>query len=168
MTNDSVVVRRGMSADVMAVSKVVFLADAARTSGSRPVEENARARTTHRLGDPRTFFFVAERSGGVIGSAAGMSGRSDGGLGEAIPGLCHISMVAVLPELWGQGIGRQLLSALVDEARDRGYERVQLFTQADNARGHALYERLGFSLTGQVAVSSNDEPIVHYLLPLRS
>ncbi|WP_192810165.1 GNAT family N-acetyltransferase [Actinomadura rudentiformis] len=109
---------------------------------------------------------MAERQGVIIGSAAGMSGRRDGGLGEAIPGLCHVSMVAILPEIWGQGIGRQLLTALVDEARNRGYERIQLFTQADNARGHALYERLGFSRTGQVAVSSANEPIVHYLRPL--
>ncbi|MFI0453380.1 GNAT family N-acetyltransferase [Actinomadura sp. 6N118] len=160
------VVRRGTSADVIAASEVVFLADAARAVDP-PIEEHARARTTHRLGDPRTFFFVAEHHGRIIGSAAGMSGRLDGGLGEAIPGLCHVSMVAVLPELWGQGIGRQLLAALVDEARDRGYERVQLFTQADNTRGHALYERLGFSRTGEVAVSGDNEPIVHYLRPLR-
>ncbi|GAA2618385.1 GNAT family N-acetyltransferase [Actinomadura fulvescens] len=167
MTEDRVIVRRGTSADLMAASKVVFLADATRPGGPPLAEEPARARTSHRLGDPRTFFFVAERSGTVVGSAAAMSGRRDGGLGEAIPGLCHISMVAVLPEFWGQGIGRQLLTALVNEARDRGYERVQLFTQADNARGHALYERLGFILTGEVATSSDDEPIVHYLRPLR-
>lgn len=167
MAEESIVVRRGTSADVIAASNVVFLADAARAVGSPPIEEHAHARTTRRLSDPRTFFFVAERDGGVIGSAAGMSGRHGGGLGEAIPGLCHVSMVAVLPELWGQGIGRQLLAALVEEARDRGYERVQLFTQADNTRGHSLYERLGFSRTGEVAVSSDNEPIVHYLRSLR-
>lgn len=117
-----------------------------------------------RLVGPDTFFFVAQSTrGDPIGLAAGMSGRRDGGTGPTIPGLCHISMVAVHPEYWGGGAGKQLLQALLSHGRDHGYDRFQLFTQADNVRARRLYEGMGFTATGQTAVSDDGESIVHYL-----
>ncbi|MGW3043210.1 GNAT family N-acetyltransferase [Kitasatospora sp. NPDC001159] len=90
------------------------------------------ARTRQRLTNPDTFFFVAESAvGRLIGLAAGMSGRENGGTGPALPGLCHISMVAVHPEHWGKGLGKRLIQALLANGRDYGYDQFQLFTHAD-------------------------------------
>ncbi|MEU5880944.1 GNAT family N-acetyltransferase [Spirillospora sp. NPDC047279] len=185
-----VLVRPGTPTDVNAASLVVAQADAARlspgtgdhseghpevseavTDGSRPplgpTSETGWERTRERLADERTFFFVAERAdGAIVGAAAGMGGRLDGGRGEAIPGLCHVSMVSVHPDEWGRGIGGRLLSAVMAEAGERGLERIQLFTHDDNFRARALYERLGFHLTGETAISSSAEHIVRYLLLL--
>lgn len=45
----------------------------------------------------------------------------------------------------GQGIGQQLLAALINEARARGYDYVRLDVIDTNWRARALYERSGFA-----------------------
>jgi ribosomal protein S18 acetylase RimI-like enzyme len=161
-----VVIRAGTAADAQAAASLVSLADIERR-GHSPVDANAPERAVRRLTDVSTFFHVAESQGELIGIAAGMPGRLDGGAGEPIPGLCHISMVAVRPGHWGHGLGKQVLRAVVAEAHRRGFERAQLFTQAVNARARALYEGHGFVLTGQGAVDEiGDETVRYVLAPL--
>ncbi|MER6011792.1 GNAT family N-acetyltransferase [Streptomyces bluensis] len=159
----AVTVRPGTATDIEEALTILNAADAQR-SGRLPRGGESRERTRKRLAGPDTFFFIAQSTGGnPIGLAAGMSGRQDGGTGPTIPGLCHISMVAVRPEHWGEGVGKQLLQVLLSHGRNHGYDRFQLFTHADNARAQRLYERMGFTVTGQTAVSDEGEDIVHYL-----
>lgn len=47
-----------------------------------------------------------------------------------------------------QGLGRQLLNALVDEARAQGLHRMLLEVRADNAPARALYDSFGFTPMG--------------------
>lgn len=141
---------------------VIRLAEAARrgNAGEHDTGEGLR-----RLTAPGTFFVVAEHDDGeIIGVAAGMAGRRGGGTGAVIPGLCHVSMVAVLPAHWGRGLGRELVGLLIARVREHGYDRAQLFTHTDNVRAQALYEGLGFRRTGRTAVSADGGDIVHYLL----
>ncbi len=56
--------------------------------------------------------------------------------------------LAVNPARWGQGTGTALLTALVDEARKRGYEEVLLEVREDNPRARRLYLRHGFTEVG--------------------
>ncbi|MBA9005225.1 GNAT family N-acetyltransferase [Thermomonospora cellulosilytica] len=157
-------IRPGTPADVEDAAMIVSVADSAR--GTTPLAgEQDQATTRRRLADPATFFVVADSPhAGLIGVAAGMDGRENGGRGPLIPGLCHVSMVAVLPAHWGQGIGKRLLSALIAEAHRRGFEQIQLFTHLTNTRAQALYEGLGFARTGETALSESGEQIVRYLL----
>jgi GNAT superfamily N-acetyltransferase len=55
----------------------------------------------------------------------------------------------VAPPARGRGLGRLLMAAAIDWARDRGASRIDLSVtdRADAAR--LLYERLGFTLTGE-------------------
>ncbi|WP_157878744.1 GNAT family N-acetyltransferase [Streptomyces sp. CT34] len=159
----AITVRPGTPTDIEEALTILHAADA-RRSGRSPVEGQNRDRTGPRLAGPDTLFFVALRTDGrPVGLAAGKSGRRNGGAGPAIPGLCHISMVAVRPEHWGEGVGKQLVRALLVHGRDLGYHRFQLFTHADNARAQRLYEGLGFTLTGRTAVSDGGGSIVHYV-----
>lgn len=48
----------------------------------------------------------------------------------------------------GQGVGTQLLGALIDTARAKGYRKIILRACVQNARGIALYEKLGFEKVG--------------------
>jgi ribosomal protein S18 acetylase RimI-like enzyme len=52
--------------------------------------------------------------------------------------------IEVHPGHQRQGIGRALLRASVEWARNRGIERLELYTRADNDRARALYESEDF------------------------
>jgi ribosomal protein S18 acetylase RimI-like enzyme len=73
----------------------------------------------------------------------------DGAGPGVVPGLAHLSMIAVAPQRWGGGAGRAIVSALLDTARQRGYERAQLWVQEANERAQSLYRRMGFRPVGR-------------------
>jgi RimJ/RimL family protein N-acetyltransferase len=65
------------------------------------------------------------------------------------------------PERWDQGIGGRLVEAVLAEARARGYDRAQLWTQADNPGAQRLYEGRGFRCSGWEKKEFG-ERILHY------
>ncbi|MER5469719.1 GNAT family N-acetyltransferase [Streptomyces sp. NPDC002685] len=58
----------------------------------------------------------------------------------------YLWMIAVEPERQGEGLGRALIESVLDRC-DR--EGLAAYLEASNARSRALYERLGFVLTGR-------------------
>jgi ribosomal protein S18 acetylase RimI-like enzyme len=60
-----------------------------------------------------------------------------------------VSNVSVEAELRGQGVARELMTACIDAARQRGFARLRLEVQADNESAIALYEGLGFTVDGE-------------------
>jgi predicted GNAT family N-acyltransferase len=77
--------------------------------------------------------------------AAGRYYRIDGTTAQ-------VGRMAVLAEYRGRRIGRQLLDALVDDARRRGFVRIAL-----NAQDHAVafYAKAGFTPFGETLVECN-------------
>ena len=61
----------------------------------------------------------------------------------------HILNVCVAPERQGRGLGRQLLRALVQGARERRAERVFLEVRPSNPHAIALYHSEGFNEIGR-------------------
>lgn len=59
----------------------------------------------------------------------------------------HLGM-GIMPSYRGQGLGRRLIEATLQAARDAGIERVELSVHADNSRAIALYEKVGFVREG--------------------
>jgi ribosomal protein S18 acetylase RimI-like enzyme len=61
------------------------------------------------------------------------------------PGLeCYLAELYVVPDKRGLGLGRALMLAVVDAARDRGADHILLGTSEDDHAARALYESLGF------------------------
>lgn len=61
------------------------------------------------------------------------------------PGLeCYLAELYVAPDRRGQGLGRALMTAAIDEARARGADYMDLGTSEDDVAARALYESLGF------------------------
>lgn len=66
-----------------------------------------------------------------------------------VPPEADVQTIAVAPRSQGQGLGRALLDALVDEARVRGCAQLFLEVRVDNVSAIALYERRGFTHDGR-------------------
>lgn len=101
-------------------------------------------------------FYVAELSGEVVGTAA---------LGE------HGSLerLYVLPSARGTGLGGRLLQAVAEEARRRGYEQLEIWTDKVLTDAHRLYERAGAHRAGERVNDDPDaSPEWRYVLPLEN
>lgn len=58
---------------------------------------------------------------------------------------CYLEELYVVPDRRGRGIGRALMQAAMDVARERGAARMDLGTSEDDIAARALYESLGFT-----------------------
>ena len=81
---------------------------------------------------------VAEYQGQVVGLAHYLFHRSTTRLHD----VCYIQDLFTVEPLRGKGIGRQLILAVYDAARREGCSRVYWQTQASNAKGRALYDKV--------------------------
>lgn len=87
------------------------------------------------LSQPETRrYLVAEGGDGIVGYAGLM----------CIEPIADVQTIAVVPEYEGRGIGSDLLTRLIGEARRRGAADVLLEVRADNPRAQQLYLRFGF------------------------
>jgi ribosomal protein S18 acetylase RimI-like enzyme len=57
----------------------------------------------------------------------------------------YLEELYVVPERRGRGLGRALLEAAMEYARERGAARIDLNTSVDDVAARALYERSGFT-----------------------
>ena len=71
-----------------------------------------------------------------------------GGVKRDEDGVAEIKHMYVAPAARGQGLGRRLLEALEDTARELGYARIRLDTGARQPHARAMYERAGYHPIG--------------------
>lgn len=103
-----------------------------------------------------------DRDGGWLGDVVQITGFVDGKpvvTGRMMPDTtsdadAHIGRVAVVKALRGKGYGKQLMLALHDEGRRRGFHRIRLGAQL-----HAIpfYQRLGYIVSGDVFLDAGIE-----------
>ena len=113
------------------IEQVVALWHAAGVS--RPWNDPDRDITFARR-DPHSTILVLTRQSRVVATA--MIGE-DGHRG-------WVYYVATWPDMQGQGIGRQIMTAAEEWLRRRGVWKVQLLVRADNTAVVEFYEHLGY------------------------
>ncbi len=98
----------------------------------------------------RTTVLVALDGGVIAGSATlELDARVRPGPSEPLaPDEAHLRMVGVSPEHRGKGIGRRLVIACIDLARERGRRVMTLDTNVAMVAAQLLYRSLGFVSTG--------------------
>lgn len=57
--------------------------------------------------------------------------------------------ISVAKEFWGLGIGRALMNACIECARNAGYVQLELSVVADNTRAISMYKSAGFIVYGK-------------------
>jgi GNAT superfamily N-acetyltransferase len=113
------------------------------------------AHTARRIADGHCI--VAERDGVVVGSVV-VEGAWDA---HRMPGarrcpwylrrdVAHLHQLGVEPSAQGLGIGRALVAACEQWARERGYRAIALDTAAPAAHLRAWYARLGYADVDEV------------------
>jgi GNAT superfamily N-acetyltransferase len=148
-------VRLGIGGDVDDAASVYERSNLARRQSNWPSRPGRVAQVTANLydaaGHDTTSWFLIGRDGGeAVAMALIHPFRADDGSGDVIPGTWFLSLIYVLPERWGTGIGGMLLDAVIEGAKRRGCHRIFLWThEHQNERAHRLYRSRGFALTGR-------------------
>jgi ribosomal-protein-alanine N-acetyltransferase len=100
----------------------------------------SRASYLRELENPNSHYIVARQDGRIVGYA-GMWVISD----EA-----HISTIAVHPSYRRRGLGRRLITHLIEVAVREGAAVVTLEVRESNLAAQSLYRQLGFEATGRL------------------
>jgi epoxyqueuosine reductase QueG/predicted N-acetyltransferase YhbS len=95
--------------------------------------EEELQRLPGRYSPPSGRLLLARCGGAIVGCVA---------LRQIGDGLCEMKRLFVRPAFQGQGIGKTLAQAIIEEARRIGYKRMRLDTVLEPAK--SLYRSLGF------------------------
>ena len=96
-----------------------------------------------------------ERSGSEVELVAIIDGQMVGSAGvSAVRSRRKVAHrarfgISILNECWGMGIGRVVMEASIECARQAGYTQLELEVVADNERAVSLYRRAGFEEYGR-------------------
>jgi putative acetyltransferase len=71
------------------------------------------------------------------------------------PQACYLDQIVVAPEHWASGVG----SALIAVAKQLSPSTLELHVNTDNARAIALYQKLGFGITGDGVNPISGKPV---------
>ncbi|WP_084103755.1 GNAT family N-acetyltransferase [Demequina sp. NBRC 110056] len=92
---------------------------------------------------------LAETESTVAGAAwVRLLTSKDPGYGYVADDVPELSM-AVAPEFRGRGLGRELLTRVIDEATTRGVRAISLSVEDGNEAARHLYEASGFVVVGR-------------------
>jgi GNAT superfamily N-acetyltransferase len=94
--------------------------------------------------DPSYGTLIAERDGRVLG----MAGIHLEHTYEADGSCARVMALVVGSEHRGRGVGRALISAAEDWAREKGARDVMLTTHKRRAGAHRFYRQMGYEATG--------------------
>lgn len=139
-----VVVREAKPDDWEAVRdiRLAALRDAPSAFGSSYAREAAFTETDWRgrLSSDRVTFLAHLPGLGNAGISGGF---------EEPAGTAELVSMWVNPAARGHGVGHALIDAVAGWARSRGFGDVHLWVTDTNPHARALYERLGFTATGE-------------------
>ena len=143
----AVEMRMFVTSDVPAVWELhkAALASTDADRGDGPWDDDLRDITRSYLQADGAFLVMTDA--GTLVAMGGIRQADD-------PGSAEIKRMRVAPGYQRKGLGRGLLQALLDEARERGYSRVVLDTTTVQVAAQRLYESAGFTEVGRRPIDS--------------
>jgi len=158
-------VRPGTGADVDDAVSVCERSNLARRQGNWSSRPGRFAQITASLHDAAghdtaSWFLVGRDGTEAVAMAFVHPFRADGGSGDVIASTWFLSLIYVVPERWGEGIGGRLLDVVIDEAKRRGCHHMYLWThEHQNERAQRLYRSRSFAPTGRTMHDEEGQPI---------
>jgi GNAT superfamily N-acetyltransferase len=98
-----------------------------------------------RFDTAREACWIAERDGLPLGSVFLVQARDDAS-GKPECGTAQLRLLIVEPSARGLGVGARLVAECERFARQAGYERIRLWTQASLLAARAIYVKSGYRL----------------------
>lgn len=108
------------------------------------------------LSQPEVLFLIAESEGHTVGYAQLILNSRDEAIQAVLP--VEIRRIYAVQEYIGRGVGRELMSAAMDEARRWGCDVIWLGVWEKNQRAIDFYKMWGFREVGSHLFSLGDEP----------
>ncbi|MGD9832531.1 MAG: GNAT family N-acetyltransferase [Piscinibacter sp.] len=112
-----------------------------------------------RLDPEREACWIAERGGANLGSVMLVQARDDA-TQAVLDGTAQLRLLLVEPAARGLGLGKRLTAQCEQFARERGYRRIVLWTNANLAAARGIYRQAGYQLTGSEAHRSFGQDLV--------
>jgi len=114
------------------------------------------------LADPDCLFLIAETNSFVVGYAM----LRFGNVLDSVTGDTPIELVRlyVSQESLGSGVGAALMTACINEAKQRGYETLWLGVWEHNQRARAFYRKWNFHEVGTHIFQLGDDPQTDILM----
>lgn len=143
----TVTIRRATSADVPACARICYEAfHKISTDHNFPPDipdlDHASRILSSMFSHPKFYCVVAESDGRIVGSNC-LEER------DAIAG---VGPITIDPAAQNRGVGRKLMEAVIDRARERNAAGVRLVQAAFHNRSLSLYTSLGFDVREPLAV----------------
>ena len=95
---------------------------------------------------------VVKDAGKVVGFANVCPSRDDDATAATVG---ELTSIYLLSSVWGQGVGRQLMTAAVSALVEDGFSEATLWVLEGNSRARRFYEAVGWHADGSV----KEEPI---------
>ncbi len=96
---------------------------------------------------PSSGVLVAETEAGIVGLASF-------GPSQDIPVTAEVGTLYAMPQVWGTGIGKQLMLAALAALGQADYTQATLWVLEDNARARRFYEAAGWGADGTAVEDS--------------
>lgn len=105
--------------------------------------------------------FVLIENGDYIGTSSICPARDD-----KMTGWGEIISIYLLPEYFGKGFGKPLLTNSMSELKEMGFDKIYLWVLKENHRARKFYEKNGFTNSGEskiINIGNKDLVEVRYI-----
>ena len=126
---------------------------------SRGIEEGIKNKEDEEkwitaINESKSSFIICAKLNNKI---VGIGNISSNGKGLRFRHICNLG-ISIQKEFWGKGIGKLLMSALIENAQKLGYELIRLDVAGTNYTAQNLYKKFGFVEYGRLknAMKYND------------
>lgn len=118
----------------------------------------------HELSAPENIFLIAELESSLVGFAQLIMDSGE----ESLHGTKTLELrrIYASQEYLGKGVGKELMSASIQEARQRGCDSIWLGVWEKNPRAISFYRKWGFQEVGTHLFHVGDDPQRDFIMEL--